>query len=81
MDPNGAGIGGNLPQNQLTGTLFDVNGYNAEAITVTYPYSTQRLWRNTQAASLQPGQSYTMQTGTLGYEWDSDVQNSVRPSG
>ncbi len=22
-----------------------------------------------------------MQTGTLGYEWDSDVQNSVRPSG
>jgi hypothetical protein len=81
MDPNGAGIGGNLPQNQLTGTLFDVNGYNAEAITVTYPYSTDRLWRNTQAASLQPGQTYTMQTGTLGYEWDSDVANSVRPSG
>jgi len=81
MDPAGAGIGGNLPQNQLTGTLFDVNGYNAEAITVAYPYSTDRLWRNTQAASLQPGQTYTMQTGTLGYEWDSDVQNSVRPSG
>jgi len=32
-------------------------------------------------ASLQPGQSYTMQTGTLGYEWDSDVANAVRPSG
>lgn len=81
MDPNGAGIGGNSPQNQLTGTLFDANGYNAEAITVTYPYSTDRLWRNTSAASLQPGQTYTMQTGTLGYEWDSDVANSVRPQG
>ncbi|MBS2966093.1 DUF4082 domain-containing protein [Actinocrinis puniceicyclus] len=81
MDPNGAGIGGDMPQNQLTGTLFDANGYNAEAITVTYPYSTYRLWRNTQAASLQAGQTYTMQTGTLGYEWDSDVANAVRPSG
>ncbi len=81
MDPNGAGIGGNMPQNQLTGTLFDVNGYNAEAITVSPPYSSDRLWRNTKVASLQPGQTYTMQTGTLGYEWNSDVANSVRPSG
>jgi hypothetical protein len=81
MDPTGAGIGGNMPQNQLTGTLFDVNGYNAEAITVSPPYSSDRLWRNTKVASLQPGQTYTMQTGTLGYEWNSDIANSVRPSG
>jgi hypothetical protein len=81
MDPAGAGIGGNSPGNQLTGTLFTVNGYNANAINVTYPYSTDRLWRNTHVASLTPGQSYTMQTGTLGYEWDSDVANAFRPQG
>ena len=81
MDPNGAGIGGNQPGNALTGSMFTVNGYNANAINVAYPYSTDRLWRNTSVASLQPGQSYTMQTGTLGYEWDSDVANAVRPSG
>ena len=86
MDPVGAGSGGNMPQNQLTGTLFDVQGYNAEAITVAYPFSTNRLWRNTPVAALQPGQTFTMQTGTLGYEWDSDIAsggalNSTRPPG
>jgi hypothetical protein len=81
MDPAGAGTGGNQPGNQLTGTLFTVNGYNANSITVSYPYSTDRLWRNTSVASLQPGQTYTMQQGTLGYEWDSDVNNAFRPSG
>jgi len=81
MDPAGAGSGGNQPGNALSGSLFSVNGYNADAINVAYPYSTDRLWRDTSVASLQPGQSYTMQTGTLGYEWDSDVANAVRPSG
>ncbi len=81
MDPAGAGTGGNNPGNALTGSLFIANGYNANAITVSYPYSTDRLWRNTSVASLQPGQTYTMQTGTLGYEWDSDVDNAFRPSG
>jgi hypothetical protein len=81
MDPAGAGIGGNMPGNQLDGTLFTVNGYRSDAITVSYPYSQDRLWRNTPVASLQSGQTYEMQTGTLGYEWDSDVANSVRPPG
>jgi Domain of unknown function (DUF4082)/Bacterial Ig-like domain/Bacterial Ig domain len=81
MDPNGAGIGGNTPGNQLTGTLFTVDGYRDDALTVSYPYSLDRFWRNTSVANLQPGQTYTMQVGTLGYEWDSDVNNSVRPPG
>lgn len=80
MDPAGASTGSN-PENQLTGTLFSVNGYRSDAITVSYPYSQDRLWRNTSVASLQPGQTYTMQTGTLGYEWDSDVNNGFRPPG
>ena len=32
-------------------------------------------------ASLQPGQTYTMPAETLGYEWDSDVDNGFRPAG
>ncbi|HEX4790878.1 MAG TPA: DUF4082 domain-containing protein [Actinospica sp.] len=81
MDPAGTGTGGGSPGNQLTGTLFTVNGYRSDAITVSYPYSQDRLWRNTSVASLQPGQTYTTQAGTLGYEWDSDPNNSVRPPG
>ena len=81
MDPAGAGIGGDSDQNQLTGTQFTVNGYREDSLTVSYPYSLDRFWRYTSVASLGPGQSYTMQPGTLGYEWDSDVDNAVRPSG
>jgi hypothetical protein len=81
MDPAGAGTGGGMPENQLTGTLFTVNGYRSDAITVAYPYSQDRLWRNTSVATLGPGQSYTMQAGTLGYEWDSDPDDAVRPPG
>ena len=81
MDPAGAGTGGAMPGNQIDGTLFTANGYRADAITVSYPYSLDRLWRNTSVASLQPGQTYEMQVGTLGYEWDSDPNNAVRPPG
>jgi hypothetical protein len=38
MDPAGAGTGGDTPQNQLTGTLFTVNGYRNDAITVSSAY-------------------------------------------
>ena len=39
------------------------------------------FWRNTSVASLQPGQTATMPGETLGYEWDSDVDNGFRPAG
>lgn len=81
QDPAGADTGGNTPQNQLTGTLFTVNGYRSDALTVPYEFSDLRLWRNTAVANLNPGQTATFQTGTLGYEWDSDVNNTVRPAG
>ena len=32
-------------------------------------------------ANLQAGQTYTMPQETLGYEWDSDVDNGFRPPG
>ncbi|WP_436531154.1 DUF4082 domain-containing protein [Actinoplanes sp. HUAS TT8] len=81
VDPVGAGSGGNTPPNQLTGTLFTVNGTRVDAIQVPYEYSRMRLWRNTSIASLNPGQKATFPTGTLGYEWDSDVENAARPAG
>ena len=44
-------------------------------------YSKLQLWKNTAVASLGSGQTYTMPDETLGYEWDSDVDNGFRPVG
>ena len=44
-------------------------------------YSKLAIWKNTAVANLQPGQTYTMPPETLGYEWDSDVDNGLRPAG
>ena len=51
------------------------------AIQVPAEYSQMRLWRNTSIADLQPGQVATLANGTLGYEWDEDVDNGFRPAG
>ena len=40
-----------------------------------------RLWRNTSIATLAPGQTATLSNYTLGYEWDSDLDNGFRPAG
>ncbi len=72
---------GGRPENALTGTLFRVNGYVNDAITVGSQYSALRFWRNTAVAALQPGQSITFANGTLGYEWDEDADNGSRPAG
>ena len=81
MDPAGAGSGGNMPENQLTGSLFQVNGYRSDAMTVPAAYAQLPIWANTSVAQLQPGQVTTFPAGTLGYEWDSDVLNATRPQG
>lgn len=82
MDPNSTANGQPFqPENILTGSMFTVNGYRSDAITVPGAYSKLRLWRNTTVANLTPSQTATFPTGTLGYEWDSDLSNSTRPSG
>jgi N,N-dimethylformamidase beta subunit-like protein/uncharacterized protein DUF4082/Big-like domain-containing protein len=82
LDPGSAAKGEPFqPQNILTGSLFTVNGYRSDAITVPGSYARLRLWRNTSVASLAPNQTATFPVGTLGYEWDSDLGNSTRPSG
>jgi hypothetical protein len=73
---------GGIPANALTGQQSVVNSGTAD-ISVPYQYARLRLWRNTAAASLAPGQTLTLDPGggTLGYEWDVDADNGFRPSG
>jgi methionine-rich copper-binding protein CopC len=68
------------PENSLTGQLWTVNCCSY-ADTVPAAYSKLRFWRGTAVASLPSGQMYTMPPETLGYEWDSDVDNGYRPAG
>ncbi|MFF4842965.1 DUF4082 domain-containing protein [Streptomyces collinus] len=82
MDPAGKDYGQDYqPPNILTGSMFTVNGYRSDAITVPGSYGRNRIWRNTSIAGLSSGQTATFPTGTLGYEWDSDLDNSTRPAG
>ena len=68
------------PENGLTGQLWEVNCCSY-ADTASSGYSKLQLWKNTAVASLPVGQTYTMPGETLGYEWDSDVDNGFRPPG
>ncbi|MGK2957157.1 MAG: N,N-dimethylformamidase beta subunit family domain-containing protein [Acidimicrobiales bacterium] len=72
---------GGRPENALTGTLFTVNGPQAESITVPQADGLLRLWRNTSVATLAAGEVATFPKGTLGYEWDEDIDNGFRPAG
>ncbi|MEO8256999.1 MAG: DUF4082 domain-containing protein [Acidobacteriota bacterium] len=71
---------GGRPQNALTGTLFSVNCCS-DAITVPAADGKMRFWRTTTVAAQAAGAVATLPDGTLGYEWDSDVDNGFRPSG
>jgi hypothetical protein len=72
---------GGRPENALTGTLFTVNGPRQDAISVPAADGKMRFWRNTTIANLAAGQVATLPTGTLGYEWDEDLDNGFRPPG
>jgi hypothetical protein len=76
---------GGRPENKLTGTIFAVNGPGDDnlglSIKVPATDGKMRFWRNTAYANLSPGQTATLPAGTLGYEWDSDLDNGSRPAG
>ncbi|KQV70342.1 DUF4082 domain-containing protein [Rhizobium sp. Root1220] len=90
-DPSNIGTGtwrdpryadpGQEPENSLTGTMFTVDSYRSDTISIPYDYSNLRFWRNTDVANLQPGETYNLVQNLLGYEWDSDVENGFRPDG
>ncbi|MEJ0084588.1 MAG: DUF4082 domain-containing protein [Pseudomonadota bacterium] len=71
---------GGRPENGLTGTIFTVNAGTA-GIVVPAAEGKFRLWRGTAAASLTGTNTLALPDGTLGYEWDSDLDNGARPAG
>ena len=77
---------GGKPENALTGSLFMVNGTSSDndgSLTMKVPSADgkMRFWRNTAVATLAPNSTYTLPTGSLGYEWDVDADNGFRPAG
>jgi hypothetical protein len=77
---------GGKPENALTGTLFMVNGGGSDddgtlAIKVPSADGKMRFWRNTAVATLAPNSTYTLPAGTLGFEFDEDIDNGFRPAG
>ncbi|WP_433831348.1 N,N-dimethylformamidase beta subunit family domain-containing protein [Actinoplanes sp. CA-015351] len=71
---------GNRPENALTGTSFKVN---AGTVNLQVPAADgkMRFWRGTTVATQSAGATATLGTGTVGYEWDIDEDNGVRPRG
>jgi Domain of unknown function (DUF4082)/Bacterial Ig-like domain len=72
---------GGRPENALVGNMFTVNGRRTDSLMVPDAYGKMRLWRDTSLANLPAGQSYTFAPGTLGYEWNSVVDNGFTPPG
>ena len=73
---------GGRPENALTGTIFMANDTGQDySIVIPEADGKMRFWRNTSVATLGAGQSATLPVGTLGYEWDADLDNGFRPPG
>ena len=72
---------GGRPENALTGQIFGVNAGATSAIRVPAADGKMRFWRNTPIATQTAGATATLPTGTLGYEWDFDLDNGARPAG
>ncbi len=72
---------GGRPENALTGTMFMVNGgpTRKDSIKVPPADGKMRFWRGTSVATATT--TTTMPAGTLGYEWDADLDNASRPAG
>ena len=68
------------PENELTGTFFTVNCCTY-SLRVPAEYGNLRFWRDTSIATLAPGTEAVFPMGTLGYEWDEDLDNGYRPPG
>ncbi|WP_305784518.1 N,N-dimethylformamidase beta subunit family domain-containing protein [Symbioplanes lichenis] len=71
---------GNRPENALTGTIFKVNA-GTVSLRVPAADGKMRFWRGTSVATQAAGATATLGSGTVGYEWDEDADNGVRPRG
>jgi hypothetical protein len=73
------GDGGN-PENALSGTIFMVDAYRTDTLTIPFPMTKLRFWRNTSVAAVQTG-SASLVKNLLGYEWDEAPDNGFQPAG
>lgn len=66
--PDGAGFGGNNPENSLTAQI----GWDLSTGSINVPsnYRNLRFWRNTSIATMGIEDVKVLPNGTLGYEWD-----------
>ena len=73
---------GGRPENALTGTIFTVNCCIATRITVPAADGQDALLAQHRASRRSaPGRRRRSRAGTLGYEWDEDLDNGFRPAG
>ncbi|HEY3044368.1 MAG TPA: N,N-dimethylformamidase beta subunit family domain-containing protein, partial [Vicinamibacterales bacterium] len=71
---------GGRPENGLTGTMYSADCCT-HSIMVPSELGAHRFWRNTGIGALPPATSATLTQGSLGYEWDEDLDNGFRPAG
>ena len=77
---------GGRPENALTGTIFTVNSVPGQiaGISMIVPADDgkMRFWRKTNMATLPANDPLrVLPAGTLGYEFDEDLDNGARPAG
>ena len=72
---------GPKPENAVVGTLHTVGGFRNDPLMVPFDFAKLRFWRNTSVAGQKEGQTAVLGKGLLGYEWDQDIDNGLRPAG
>jgi hypothetical protein len=78
-DPRFGGTG--LPENALTGSLFQVDSYRLDTISVPFDMTRLRFWRDTRIADTAPGGTGVLNGTYLGYEWNIAPDNGFSPEG
>lgn len=73
-------VGAGEPENAITGSMYRSNS-GQYAIEVPGRFAKLRIWRDTAVAALQPDEIAVLAPNTLGYEFNSDVDNGFRPPG
>ena len=71
---------GGRPENALTGTIFMVDSWRSDTISIPAPMTQLRFWRNTSVAAVKTG-SAALVKNLLGYEWDEAPDNGFQPAG
>jgi N,N-dimethylformamidase beta subunit-like protein/uncharacterized protein DUF4082/Big-like domain-containing protein len=72
---------GGRPENALIGQIWAVDSWRADTITIPFPMTLLRFWRNTNVAKTASGQTVSLVPNLLGYEWDESPDNGFRPAG